>query len=317
MPDDIETHLPNQQEVDNNLADLRARAVAAFPVFAESSLQDGYSEINPDSENLFLIAKTSIETLRAYYDYQWTKDEDGDEVIKFIESAGATITTSEDTKEIFFYKTGRKMGDSDFQNSFGSEDEYMGIILTNDGKKLIYKSQNIKGADYKNLDRNNQPITDTSIRIGYSEDGYLEDLTPPRFSAFQVGLSAMNSELSVLDLLRDYIKDPDQNPTNFDFGTSNLDIQYKKSGDEHIGFFDVVIKDQEGKPKYRAHIFRKINPDEIADALDFDQLLAHPDQPANGIVDPDGTNRRSWGDSEWRRASFPNLTGIKITPIDI
>ncbi|HVZ67483.1 MAG TPA: hypothetical protein VG917_04410 [Patescibacteria group bacterium] len=320
MPDDIETHLPSQNEVEKNLAELKARAQAAFPDAADISLEESYRDIESDPDNFFATGKSNNETIRAYYDYQ-TDLEDGDIIFK--ESSASIINFTDGY--INFYKIGRKKGNDSLNDTEHAEDECLTIKSDKEGKAISYIFNNPKGNDYRiNELRTMRETIDnpdgadiegpiTNITISYGPDGNLSHFWPPQFEDFFVNSTKGNSTEEV----DQYLKDPNQDSISFRIIDTHLDITYKKTDDEHLGVFNVIIKDQEGKPRYRLQMFRKIDPEEIADALDFDQLLAHPDQPANGIVDENGENRRSWGDLEWRRASFPDLTGIHITPLDI
>lgn len=171
------------------------------------------------------------------------------------------------------------------------------------GFGLLYIVSNINGEELASEVQETGGATSV-ISVTYDEEGKIDTLSPEHRDMTghkpvyyqRDGTSKGLSDLKEIAEKGEIIKKEGV----------NLKIEF----DHNVDSFVVTMFDRSGKPDYKVIVPERVDLETIRAETGADKLLADPYQPA------EGTPGKSVGDIDWRHKSFPDLTGIKIFPID-
>jgi len=220
-------------------------------------------------------------------------------------SINSKAMISDDGKHLELSKTGRP---SITDSGGSSEFERITFEKTEEGYTLSYVTGNIKGEELKSQGQE-EPGDYSVVTCSYSESGRLGYIEP-----LHRDMERDPSKPSIFDtrggIFRDIESFKEFARTNGEINEENYKLRVKFNDSKKIGIFEITMFDKSGSPEYKLVVPEKVGIDNILVELGADQLLRDPYQPSEGVP------QESIGDIDWMSKSFPDLTGIKLTPID-
>ena len=266
-----------------------------------------------DREKLFDVTEVKPSSdlpptiLRRYWGYQPGEQD----LFPFSINANAII--SDDGKRLSLSKTGRP---STTEIGGRSEFERINLEKTEKGYTLSYALGNIKGEELK-AQGQIVPGDYSVVMCGYSESGGLDYIEP-----LHRDMERDSGKPSIYDtrggIFRDIESFKEFARTNGEINEESYKLKvrfienarYYSKTNERVGIFEIIMFDKSGNPEYKLVVPEKVDIDGISAELGAEQLLKDPYQPSEGVPG------KSIGDIDWKNKSFPDITGIKLTPID-